>query len=115
VKTIIAGSRDVEEYATVAEAVRQSGFEISEVVSGAARGVDRLGELWAERRGVAVKRFPALWNKHGRRAGPLRNLEMADYADALIAVRRNGSPGTSHMILAAQERGLKIFVMDLTT
>jgi hypothetical protein len=40
---------------------------------------------------------------------------MADYADALIAVRRNGSPGTSHMILAAQERGLKIFVMDLTT
>ena len=46
-KVIIAGSRGVEDYALVEEAVKQSGFDITEVVSGTARGVDLLGEHWA--------------------------------------------------------------------
>ena len=56
-KTIIAGSRDLTDYNLVKLAVEESGFEIAEVVSGGARGVDRLGERWAKEHGVPIKRF----------------------------------------------------------
>ncbi|HWB02748.1 MAG TPA: DUF2493 domain-containing protein [Verrucomicrobiales bacterium] len=85
-KVIIAGPRDFHDYDTVARAVTDSGFEITEVVSGKAPGVDTLGERWAAEHGKAVKEFPADWQKYGRAAGPIRNAQMADYADALVAV-----------------------------
>lgn len=44
-KVIIAGSRTLHSYDLVVRAVKDSGLQITEVVSGGARGVDRLGEL----------------------------------------------------------------------
>lgn len=108
-RTIIAGSRTITDYGLVIDAVRDSGFTISEVVCGMARGVDLLGKRWAHDYGVPVKEFPADWNTHGKRAGYLRNEQMAEYADALIAVT-TGSPGTRHMIDIAKRKGLKVFV-----
>jgi hypothetical protein len=69
-----------------------------EVVSGCARGADQLGERWADERGYPVKRFPADWHKHGKRAGYLRNEEMAGYATHLVAFWDGRSRGTKHMI-----------------
>lgn len=109
-KTIIAGSRSIADPETVAAAVEASGFEIAEVVSGCCRGVDKLGEKWAEDRGLPVKRFLANWGKHGKSAGPIRNREMAEYADALIAIWDGKSRGTANMIEEAEKRGLKVFV-----
>jgi hypothetical protein len=109
-KVIIAGSRTITDIGIVAMAVIESGFQIDEVVSGGARGVDRLGELWAERWRIPVKRFPADWNKFGKSAGPIRNKEMGDYADALIAVWDCKSSGTGHMIGYATGKGLKVYV-----
>ena len=109
-KTIIAGSRGIVNYQALCKAVRNSGFEISEVVSGTARGVDRMGEQWAAENQVPVKRFPADWDRHGRAAGYIRNRAMADYADALIALWDGDSRGTKGMIDDAKARGLKVFV-----
>ena len=112
-KTIIAGSRDVTELSVVASAIDRSGFAISEVVSGTARGVDRLGEQWAQQNGVPVARFPANWDRYGNGAGHIRNGEMADYADALVAVWDGESPGTAGMIRNARKKGLKVHVLNL--
>lgn len=109
-KTIIAGSRTITDFETVAEAIKASAFPIVEVVSGAARGVDTLGEEWAEVHKIPIKRFPANWNTHGKKAGPLRNIEMAEYADALIAIWDGESRGTKHMIDEATKHGLQVFV-----
>jgi hypothetical protein len=109
-RVIIAGSRSVTSYAVVEAAIARSGFTISEVVSGTARGVDRLGELWAARNGVPVKKFPADWDTYGKRAGYLRNKEMAEYAEALVAIHDGESRGTQHMIDTARETGLKVSV-----
>ena len=97
-KVIIAGSRQGFVSSDVAEAVLNSKFVISEVVSGTARGVDTFGEQWAQRNGVLVKRFPADWDKHGKGAGYIRNRQMGDYADALIALWDGQSKGTKAMI-----------------
>lgn len=109
-KTIIAGSRGITQLEAVERAVADSGFEIAEVVSGAARGVDTLGEVWAAQRGVPVQRCLADWDRYGRRAGHVRNTRMAMYADALVAVWDGESRGTAHMIEQARTLGLKVHV-----
>jgi len=109
-KVIVAGSRTIVDMNEIYAAIQLSEFEISEIVSGGARGVDQLGELWASNNGIPVKRFLPEWNKLGRRAGMFRNTEMAHYADALIAIWDEASRGTKHMIETARYAGLKVFV-----
>jgi len=98
VKVIIAGTRSVEDYALVVQAVERSGYEITEVVSGCATGIDRLGEQWARAHNVPIKEMPADWSRYGNSAGPYRNRAMAEYADAAIIVWDGQSRGTRNMI-----------------
>ena len=79
-------------------------------MSGTARGVDRFGEQWAIENNVAIKPFPADWDTYGKRAGYLRNTQMAEYADALIAVWDGESRGTKHMIDEAKKESLEYFI-----
>lgn len=111
-RTIIAGSREITNYGSVIDAVLNSGFEISEVVCGMAKGVDLLGKRWALDYGVPVKEFPADWKNLGIKAGYLRNEQMAGYAERLVAVWDGHSRGTKHMIDIAKREGLTIFIAD---
>ena len=110
-KTIVAGSRDINSPKMVKEAIEACDWEITEIVSGTARGVDRMGELVAKSKGIPVKQFPANWDAFGRRAGIVRNTEMARYADCLCAIWNGHSPGTKHMIDEAYRQGLKVHVL----
>lgn len=109
-KTIIAGTRDATDYSLIEESVKQSGFLITEVVSGCARGIDTLGEQWAQNNGIPVKRFPADWNRFKKSAGPIRNQQMAEYSEALIAIPSPTSRGTVDMINRARKLNLKVFI-----
>lgn len=111
-RTIIAGSRTIEQYDLVKTAIESCNWhlEITEVVSGCAEGADLFGEQWAKRKMIPIKRFPADWRKHGKRAGPIRNEEMANYADALIAVWDGVSRGTQDMIERARYHRLRVYV-----
>ena len=82
-KTIIAGGRDY--FLTEFDESRLDGLDITEVVCGCARGADTGGEMWAQKRGIPVKRFPADWDGLGKGAGPVRNCQMAEYVEALVA------------------------------
>lgn len=109
-KTIIAGSREGVTLRHVEDAVASCGWRITSVVSGGCRGADKIGEFYAEVHGIPVQLFPADWSKHGRMAGPIRNRQMAENAEALIAVWDGKSRGTQHMIKTANQKGLKVFV-----
>lgn len=109
-KVIIAGSRDIHDIRIIERAVAKSGFAITEAVSGSARGVDQSGEFWAASKNIPIKTFPAYWATYGRKAGPLRNEEMAEYADALIAIWDGNSKGTRDMIDRARKHNLKVYV-----
>lgn len=133
-KIIIAGGRDVDDYAMVEYVVEAvltlSGLKATEVVCGGARGADSLGERWAEENGIPVKKFEADWtdiyapgalpkkNPNGpgfynARAGLDRNIKMAKYADALIAFWDGESRGTKHMIDEAKKMNLKVFICSV--
>lgn len=115
-KVIIAGGREFYHYDLLNLKCRElilTNHKISdvEIVSGKARGADRLGEQFAAQYGIKVKEFPANWNAHGAAAGPIRNRQMAEYADALIAFHDGKSRGTRNMIETARELGLAVRVV----
>lgn len=113
-RTIIAGSRGVTDFDTVQSAITVAilahGITPSVVISGTARGVDQLGERYAAECGIPVERYPAQWDLHGKSAGYRRNEQMAENADALIAIWDGASRGTGHMIDIARRAGLKVYV-----
>lgn len=109
-KTIIAGSREFNDYELVKETLLQYD-DITEVVSGCAQGADLLGEKFALKHNIPVKRFPANWAAYGRTAGYRRNEQMAYYANRLIAFWDGESKGTKHMIDFARKVGLEVNVV----
>jgi hypothetical protein len=115
-RIIIAGSRDFNDQKTVDEAVdkfiNQLPCSKIQIISGGARGADRLGENYARARHYELKIFPARWDRYGKRAGYIRNEEMAENADALIAFWDGKSPGTKHMIDIARDKGLNVTVIQ---
>lgn len=115
-KIIIAGSRDFDDYALVKSrmAFYLSNQKLSdvEIVSGGARGADALGERLARDFNLKLKIFPADWEKHGKKAGYLRNEQMAQYADCLVAFWDGESRGTKHMIDLANGFKLKVRVVE---
>lgn len=114
-KTIIAGSRKCDSYGELLAAIRISNFDITEVVSGCAKGIDTLGEQWAVTHNIPIKRFPVTkddWVHIGKSAAMIRNGNMADYSDALIAIWDGKSSGTKDMIIKARKKGLKVCVWN---
>jgi hypothetical protein len=114
VKVIIAGSRSITEFETVKAAIEASGFTISEVVSGAAKGVDRLGEQYAAEHGISVKQFKPDWARNKRGGGLVRNKDMAEYADAAVIVWDGESKGAKHMADTMQQLGKPVYLHTLT-
>ena len=87
-------------------------IKITEVVSGTANGVDKLGEQFSKEFDILLTQFPADWSK-GKYAGHHRNLEMAKYADACIVIWDGKSSGSANMIQTAVNRRLKLFVFTV--
>jgi hypothetical protein len=109
-KVIIAGSRDIKDYKAVGQAISASKFNITEVVCGCALGVDSIGRTWGIANGIPVKEFPANWDVYGRAAGPMRNIKMAEYADAAIIVWDGKSKGSLNMIKEIKKVGKPYFI-----
>lgn len=113
-RIIIAGSRHLNRHyhdvlTALHGAILEWGItEITEIVTGGAKGIDAEGKRLAESFGIAHREFPADWNTHGKAAGPIRNAEMADYADALVLVWDGRSMGSANMKKEAEKRGLKV-------
>lgn len=109
-RVIVAGSRKGFVARNVFEAIEESKFTITELVSGGAMGVDRDGEYYAKCNNIPIKQFIPNWDKDGKVAGFWRNEDMAVYADALIAVWDGKSKGTAHMIATMKKHNKPIYV-----
>jgi hypothetical protein len=109
-KVIIAGGRTITDYNLVLSAVAESGFTITEVVSGMAPGVDTLAIQYATEHNLPLAEFWADWNTYKRAAGPIRNRQMAEYGEALIAIWDGESRGTKNMIETAAKKNLQIYI-----
>ena len=117
-KLIVAGGRDFKDYYLLKETLdnfQQECGNITEVVSGGARGSDKLGEQYANENKIPIKRFVPDWEGLGKKAGHVRNRQMGDYAKEhngmLVAFWDKHSRGTKGMIDYATKIGLKSVVV----
>ena len=113
-KVIIAGSRGFSDFQLMYEKCEEvlANRDDVEIVSGTAKGADKMGEHYASLKGFKVKQFPADWEKYGKSAGYKRNLEMAEYSDVLIAFWDGSSRGTKHMIDLANSKKIIVHVIE---
>ena len=122
-KVIIAGSRTLNHSKYVETAFSMAfnkwmsenqenwkDFTQPEIVSGGAQGVDFQAELYAKKKGLPFTEFKADWDKYGKSAGIRRNIDMATYADALIAIWDGKSKGTLHMINDMVSKNKPVYV-----
>lgn len=112
-RVIVAGSRDITDYIFIRDSIYESNLGITTLISGNARGVDQLGERWAKENNIPIEIYPVTkedWNTLGKKAGHIRNIKMAQNADALFAIWDGKSPGTKNMIENAIKYNLKLEV-----
>ncbi len=113
---IVTGSRDLTDGAFVYAALdREHCIKPIHILKhGDYRGLDRLARDWARERGVLEWPFPADWYTHGRKAGPMRNQEMADSgADDLL--RFPGGEGTADMERRARIAKINVIPVNSQT
>lgn len=79
------------------------------VISGGAEGADKLGEEWAIANWAGLIEFKAEWDKHGKRAGILRNIRMLEEGMPHCAVQFPGGKGTAHMRSLLDKAGIKVY------
>lgn len=114
-KLIVAGGRDYRDYPRLEAKL----FELAEtvyadkaisIISGAASGADGLAIKFAGIHNVMLYTFPANWDQYGKRAGFLRNEDMANFSHGLLAFWDGNSRGTKHMIEQAQRHYLDVHI-----
>ena len=111
-KVIVAGTRYFNNYDLLKETL-DNLLTINkniEIISGGSKGADYLGEKYANENNLKLTIFPADWTL-GKKAGYIRNKQMSEYGDALIAFWDNKSQGTKMMIDLAKQKNLKIKVI----
>ncbi len=118
IKVIVAGSRDFKDFELLKSKLdfylkRYSPSQV-EIVSGAARGADRMGERYALARQFKLNSFPAQWDVYGKSAGYLRNEVMAKYSTHCVVFIVNNSKGSSHMIELAKKHKLNLRVVRIS-
>ena len=119
-KLIVAGSREFNNYDFLKQKLEfllKNITEEIEIVSGRAKGADLLGEKFAKEMGYNIKEFVPDWDNLGKKAGILRNRDMAEYADACVVFWMNKSKGTANMIDEAKKTAVqqRFFLVDTFT
>ena len=106
-RALIAGGRNFTDKQFLEEYMSKYLEEVTVVISGTAKGADRLGEKWAQANNIPVDRYPAQWSRYGGAAGPIRNKEMLDKGNPDLVVVFKGGTGSKHMATIARKAGVK--------
>lgn len=119
-RVIVAGGRSFGNYQLLKSCLdyifNNINHEVDiEIVSGRAEGADKLGERYAQEHNLSCKIFPAEWGKYGKKAGPIRNSQMIDYAKEqipmVVAFWNGKSRGTMDTLSKAQLNGIESIVI----
>ena len=108
----VIGSREALKNASLL-ILKQMPVNISEMVSGGANGIDQAAAEVANTLNVPLKLFLPDYERYGKRAPLVRNLEIIEYADEVVAFWNGRSRGTQHVIASCLQRGKPVRVIPL--
>lgn len=109
-RVLVCGGRD---YSPELVVLWLDGFDLhgpnlDVIIEGGARGADRGAQMWAKQCSKELLTFPADWEKYGKRAGYLRNVQMLEEGKPDLVVAFPGGKGTAMMVRLAKEKGIEV-------
>jgi hypothetical protein len=115
-KLAIVASRSFNNYDLLKDVVLQhvNLATLREIVSGGAKGADTLATRFAKEFNLRLITFLPDWERHGRSAGIIRNRDIVNYADFVLAFSVNNSRGTNSVITYCQRINKPIHPIHLT-
>jgi hypothetical protein len=108
-KIAVVGSRGFNDYDYMIS-ILNNIEDITLIVSGGAPGADRLAELYADQNSINTLILKADWDKYGKSAGMIRNKDIVDNAEYIIAFWDGVSKGTKNSIDRAKKAGKQVVV-----
>lgn len=100
----VIGSRGIKQ----ADLARYLPAETAMLISGGAAGVDTLAEEYAKQHGLPIRVIRPNYALYGRKAPLLRNRQIVECADLVVALWDGSSPGTAFTVEYAHERGIPV-------
>jgi hypothetical protein len=110
-KLAIVGSRTFNDYELLCGVIDEVK-DIELIISGGANGADSLAEKYAKDHSIPTKIYHADWNKYGKRAGYIRNVDIITNCDCVIAFWDCKSKGTKHSIDLANTQKKKLLIIN---
>lgn len=109
-RILVCGGRDFADYKLLKETLDAIG-DIRHIIHGGASGADTLAGRYGSEMGINISRYDALWDQHGRSAGPIRNARMLREGKPDMVIAFPGGRGTANMIQQAEEAGVPVWKM----
>jgi len=109
-RVAIVGTRTFNNDMMFREYMEKYVSENDTIVTGDADGADHMARIWAAEHKMPLMVFPANWKLHGIKAGPMRNQQIVDASDKMVAFWNGLSRGTANSIDNAQRRGIHLIV-----
>lgn len=111
-KVAVVGTRSFKDISILSNILNNHLKPGDIIVSGGAIGVDKMSEDWAKQNGYKTFIYLPNWKLYGKSAGFIRNKQIVDNSEYVIAIWNGNSKGTLHSINLAKEQGKKVFVYD---
>ena len=111
IKVAVVGSRDFDRYLLLKKTLDSHFIDV--IVSGGARGADSLAEEYANENNIPTEIYKPDWNKYGKRAGYIRNKDIVDASDYVIAFWDRQSRGTRSTVNLARKAGKRVIIIDI--
>jgi hypothetical protein len=113
VRVAIIGSRNFTDWERFQSSMSGLNLTPTVIISGGAKGADSLAEQWARLNGIATEVFLPDWKRYGRGAGMIRNQQIIDSCDIVVAFWDGSSPGTRNSIGLAKQKGIPVIHIQI--
>jgi predicted Rossmann fold nucleotide-binding protein DprA/Smf involved in DNA uptake len=112
-KTAIIGSRSFTNYHIFCEKIQNIDVDITEIISGGAIGADSLAARYATEKGIKLTILKPDWKTKGKSAAMLRNKDIVNASELVIAFWNGSSPGTKHALSYAKSKHIPVIIIDI--
>jgi hypothetical protein len=111
----VIGSRSCNDISFVFSVLDEVSKEhpITKIISGGSRGADSFGKMWADKNGIPTTIFYPNWELYGKRAGFVRNIDIIESSEFVLAFWDGLSKGTKHSIDIAKDRKIPYVILNI--
>jgi predicted Rossmann fold nucleotide-binding protein DprA/Smf involved in DNA uptake len=107
-KAAVIGSRTFDSYQFMEQILRF--YDITLIISGGAKGADACAKQYAHSNGISYREYLPDWDQYGKRAGFLRNRQIVNDAEIVIAFWDSVSKGTKNSVDIANDMGKEVYI-----